>query len=317
MEYRRMGRSGLVVSVLGYGANNLGRRGTASEDFAGAQAVINTALDLGITYFDSANVYGKEPGLSEEILGRALGSRRSEAVIASKFGIARAGEAEYQARGSRRYMIEALEESLRRLGTDYIDLYYYHTPDPQTPLEETAEALNTAVQQGKIRYWGISNLAGWQTATIAQYAAAGTLVATQNHYNLIDRRAEQEILPAAAHYGIGVVPYFPLAAGLLTGKYTDQSDPNGRLQPGNPKLAAADMEQLRRYQHWCAQRQYDQAQVAIAWLTHRQPVCSVIAGATRPEQLIANARAVDLVLSEAELASLDEIFPPAQKVALF
>ncbi|QOQ39125.1 aldo/keto reductase [Trueperella pecoris] len=317
MEYRRMGNSGLVVSALGYGANNLGRQGTSSEDEKGATAVVNAALDAGITYFDSANVYGKRPGLSEELLGKALGSRRDEVVIATKFGMPLKGESASVARGSRRYMLARLEDSLARLGTDYIDLYYYHSPDAHTPLEETVDALETAVDQGKIRYYAVSNMAGWQTAATAELASRGKLVATQNHYNLIDRRAEQEIVPASRHYGLGLVPYFPLAAGLLTGKYTDGVPEGGRLKDGDPKLKAADMVQLRAYRDFCQQRGFKQADVAIAWLAHQEPVASIIAGATKPEQIQSNAKALELELNQDDRAALDEIFPPAQKVALF
>ncbi|MDP9832086.1 aldo/keto reductase [Trueperella abortisuis] len=317
MECRRMGESGLTVSVLGYGANNLGRAGTMSEDEKGAAAVVNAALEAGITYFDSANVYGKRTGLSEKLLGKALGARREEVVIATKFGMRLKEDSPVSARGSRGYMLSCLEDSLRRLDTDYIDLYYYHSPDPRTPLEETVDALESAVDQGKIRYYAVSNMAGWQTAATAQLASRGKLVATQNHYNLIDRRAEQEILPAARYYGLGVVPYFPLAAGLLTGKYTDAVPEGGRLKAGDPKLEAADMDQLRRYRGFCEERGFAQADLAIAWLAHQDPVASIIAGATRPEQIASNAKAVDIELDDADLAALDEIFPPAGKVALF
>ncbi|VEI12719.1 aldo/keto reductase [Trueperella bialowiezensis] len=317
MEYRRLGNSGLVVSVLGYGANNLGRAGSRSADQAGANAVVNAALDLGITYFDSADVYGSYYGQSEELLGAALGNRRDEAVIATKFGMPKTKPGEKVAKGSRKYMMASLEGSLRRLGTDYVDLYYYHSPDPLTPLAETVDALETAVEQGKIRYYAVSNMAGWQTAATAELASMGRLVGTQNHYNLMDRRAELEILPAARHYGLGVIPYFPLAAGLLTGKYTDGHPGEGRLKVGDVKIAAADMNQLRAYRDFCAERGFDQARVAIAWLASQEPVASVIAGATTPAQLESNAQAVSVRLSDDDLARLDEIFPAPEPAALF
>lgn len=317
MLYRQLGNSDLTVSLLGYGANNLGREGTASETCEGATAVVHTALDLGITYFDSADIYGHEDGLSEQFLGQALGDRREEAVIATKFGLPKANAPENEARGSRRYIEKAVEQSLKNLGSDYIDLYYYHSPDPLTPLAETIETLEDLVRAGKIRYYGISNMCGWQTAEIAHLATPGHFVATQNHYNLIDRQAEQEILPASRHYGIGVVPYFPLAAGLLTGKYNDGVPEDARLKEGNPKLAAADFDQLRAYSAFCAERDLNEAQVAIAWLAHQKPVASIIAGATKPEQLEANAAAVDLTLNDEDLRALDCVFPPAKKVAPF
>lgn len=317
MEYRRLGNSGLVVSLLGYGANNLGRAGTTTENQSGADAIVGAALDAGITYFDSADVYGAQYGMSERLLGQALGARRDEAVIATKFGMPRSTPGDPIARGSRAYAMTALEGSLERLGTDYVDLYYYHSPDSLTPLEETVDVLETAVDQGKVRYYAISNMAGWQTAATAELATTGRLVGTQSHYNLIDRRAELEILPAARHYGLGVIPYFPLAAGLLTGKYTDANPGDGRLKDGDPKIETADMNQLRTYRDFCNERGLDQAQVAIAWLAHQDPVASIIAGATKPEQIESNAKAVDIKLSDDDLAALDEIFPPADKVALF
>lgn len=317
MLYRQLGNSDLTVSLLGYGANNLGREDTASETLEGTVAVVNKALELGITYFDSADIYGREDGLSEQFLGRALGDRREEAVIATKFGLPKANAPENEARGSRRYIEKAVEQSLKNLGSDYIDLYYYHSPDPLTPLAETIETLEDLVRAGKIRYYGISNMCGWQTAEVAHLATPGHFVATQNHYNLIDRQAEQEILPASRHYGIGVVPYFPLAAGLLTGKYNDGVPEDARLKEGNPKLAAADFDQLRAYSAFCAERDLNEAQVAIAWLAHQKPVASIIAGATKPEQLEVNAAAVDLTLNDEDLRALDCVFPPAKKVAPF
>lgn len=317
MLYRQLGNSDLTVSLLGYGANNLGREGTASETLEGTTAVVNKALELGITYFDSADIYGREDGLSERLLGQALGDRREEAVIATKFGLPKTNAPENEARGSRGYIERAVEQSLKNLGSDYIDLYYYHSPDPHTPISETVAALEDLVEAGKIRYYGISNMSGWQTAEVAHLATPGHFVATQNHYNLIDRQAEQEILPASRHYGIGVVPYFPLAAGLLTGKYNDGIPSDGRLKEGNPKLDSANFDQLREFSAFCAARNLNEVQVAIAWLAHQTPVASIIAGATKPEQLEANAAAVDLELNEEDLRALDDIFPPAQKVAPF
>lgn len=317
MKYRRLGDSDLSVSVLGYGANNLGRKGSASEDVVGAKKVVDAALDVGVTYFDTANVYGYEPGLSESLLGKALGDCRDDVVIATKFGLPVAGEPKELARGSRRYIVEQCEASLQRLGTDWIDLYYYHSPDPLTPVSETINALDDLVDQGKIRYYGVSNTAGWQLADVWHHSCPQHFVATQNNYNLLDRRAEQEIVPAAQHFGLGLVPYYPLAAGILTGKYTQGVPRDARLKPGDPKLAAANIEDLRAYQEFCSQRNMKQASVAIAWLAAQAPVASIIAGATRPEQIYANAQAVELELSVADLAALDEIFPRPEKVALF
>lgn len=317
MKYRRLGDSGLRVSVLGYGANNLGRKSSASEDISGAKKVVDAALDVGVSYFDTANVYGHEPGLSERLLGQALGKRRGNVVIATKFGLPITGEPKDLARGSRRYIMRQCEASLSRLDTDWIDLYYYHSPDPLTPIDETIDALDTLVDQGKIRYYGVSNTTGWQLADAWHHSRPGRLVATQNHYNLLDRRAEQEIVPAAQHFGIGLVPYYPLAAGILTGKYNNGIPRDARLKPGDPKLAAVNIEVLHAYQDFCSQRDVQQASVAIAWLASRSPVASIIAGATRPEQIRANAQAVELELSVDDLAALDKIFPRPEKVALF
>lgn len=317
MKYTRLGQSGLIVSVLGYGANNLGRKGAASETQEGAERVIDAAISAGITYFDTADVYGQRPGLSEEILGKAIAGRRDELVIGTKFGSPNIYPQLQRARGSRLHALYACEQSLRRLNTDYIDIYYHHTPDPLTPMEETVDALETLVQQGKIRYYAVSNTTGWQLAEIANLATRGRFIATQNNYNLIDRRAEQEIVPAAKYYGLGVVPYYPLAAGLLTGKYTDTHNADGRLKPGHPTLENANMAQLRAYATWCEERDLKQADVAIAWLAAQEPVAPIIAGATRAEQIESNAQAIMLELSDEDLASLEDIFPAPGKVALF
>ena len=236
MRHTRLGRSGLTVSVIGLGCNNLGRPGTATLEQAGTDAVVHAALDAGITFFDVADIYGAEPGLSEERLGRALGARRDEVVIGTKFGMDMGGVAgdDGGARGSRRYIVRAVEDSLRRLGTDWIDLYQFHTPDPATPIEETLRALDDLVRAGKVRYVGHSNRAGWQIAQaeyVARELGVERFVSAQNHYNLLDRRAELEVVPAAAEFGLGVLPYFPLANGLLTGKYRRATPPRARACP--------------------------------------------------------------------------------------
>lgn len=324
MEHRRLGRSGLNVSVVGLGCNNLGRPGTATEDQKGTDAVVHAALDAGVTLFDVADVYGAEPGLSEERLGKALGSRREEAVVATKFGmdVRGANGPDFDARGSRRYIIQSVEASLKRLGTDRIDLYQYHTPDASTPVEETLDALDTLVQQGKVLYIGHSNRSGWQIADAEHQARArGTarFISSQSHFNLLDRRAELEVLPAARAYGMGVLPYFPLASGLLTGKYSQGKAPEGsRLANSTkPTLQNADWDQLQAFGEFAAQRDLTELQVAFSWLAAQEPVASVIAGATRPEQVQQNAEAVCWVPDADDLARLDEIFPPAERVALF
>lgn len=324
MQTRRVGHSGLTVSVIGLGCNNLGRAGTATESQAGTDAVVKAAIEHGITFFDVADMYGATPGLSEERLGRALGAERDKIVLGTKFGMDMDGTngPDFGARGSRAYIVRAVEASLRRLGTDWIDLYQFHTPDPQTPIDETLAALDDLVRAGKVRYIGHSNRCGWQIAQ-AEYVARelGTerFVSAQNHYNLLDRRAEQEVVPAAEEFGLGVFPYFPLANGLLTGKYSDGTAPEGsRLSHVRQNLVEdADREQLAAFGAFARERDLTEVQVALGWLAAQGPVASVIAGATRPEQIEQNVRAADWEPTEEDLAALDEIFPKVPKVALF
>ncbi|MCT1760257.1 aldo/keto reductase [Micrococcus luteus] len=324
MRHTRLGRSGLTVSVVGLGCNNLGRPGTATLEQAGTDAVVHAALDAGITFFDVADIYGAEPGLSEERLGRALGARRDEVVIGTKFGMDMGGVAgdDGGARGSRRYIVRAVEDSLRRLGTDWIDLYQFHTPDPATPIEETLRALDDLVRAGKVRYVGHSNRAGWQIAQAAYVArelGVERFVSAQNHYNLLDRRAELEVVPAAAEFGLGVLPYFPLANGLLTGKYSQGDAPEGsRLSHVRQHMVAdADLEQLAAFGRFARERGITEVQAAIGWLAAQGPVSSVIAGATRAAQVGENAAAADWLATAEDLAELDALFPGPEKVALF
>lgn len=324
MQTRRVGNSGLTVSVIGLGCNNLGRAGTATESQAGTDAVVRAAIDHGITFFDVADMYGATPGLSEERLGKALGADRDKIVLGTKFGMDMDGAngPDFGARGSRAYIVRAVEASLRRLGTDWIDLYQFHTPDPQTPIDETLASLDDLVRAGKVRYIGHSNRCGWQIAQ-AEYVARelGTerFVSAQNHYNLLDRRAEQEVVPAAEEFGLGVFPYFPLANGLLTGKYSDGRAPAGsRLSHVRQNLVEdADREQLAAFGAFARERDLTEVQVALGWLAAQGPVASVIAGATRPEQIGQNVRAADWEPTQEDLAALDEIFPAVPRVALF
>ncbi|HXD27127.1 MAG TPA: aldo/keto reductase [Arthrobacter sp.] len=324
MEYRRLGRSGLTVSVVGLGCNNLGRSGTATESQQGTDAVVHAALDAGITLFDTADTYGREPGLSETRLGKALGGHRDEVIVATKFGMDAGGAngRDFGARGSRRYIMRAVEASLGRLGTDYIDLYQLHTPDPLTPIDETLAALDDLVASGKVRYIGHSNRAGWQIAEAEFTARSGgytRFISSQNHYNLLDRRAELEVLPASQAYGLGVLPYFPLANGLLTGKYSDGRAPEGsRLTHSRQNLLEkADFAQLAELGDFAAARGLTPVQVAFSWLAAQSPVSSVIAGATRVDQVRQNALAASWAPGAEDLAELDRIFPREPKVALF
>jgi aryl-alcohol dehydrogenase-like predicted oxidoreductase len=229
---------------------------------------------------------------------------------------------DFGARGSRRYIVRAAEASLRRLGTDWIDLYQFHTPDPLTPIEETLSALDDLVRAGKVRYIGHSNRAGWQIAE-AEFTARmhgfTRFVSSQNHYNLLDRRAELEVTPAAEAYGLGVLPYFPLANGLLTGKYKDGKAPEGsRLSHSRTNLLQdADWEQLGAFSKFAADRGLAEIEVAFSWLASRPSVGSVIAGATKPEQIRQNASSAGWKPSAEDLAALDGIFPATPKVALF
>jgi aryl-alcohol dehydrogenase-like predicted oxidoreductase len=312
MRYRRLGESGLVVSVVGIGCNNFGRK----VDADGTRAVVDAALEHGINFFDTADIYGSPHGESEVVLGQALKGRRDDVVVATKFGLDMSGAngPDWGARGSRRYVIQALEASLRRLGTDYIDLYQLHSPDPATPIEETLCALDDLVRAGKVRYLGNSNFAGWQIADAAWTARSGHLtpfVSAQNHYNLLARDAEKEVLPACARFGLGQLPYFPLASGLLTGKYQrDTPAPaDGRLaEPRYTTLYAdAPWDKVERLTAFGAVRGLSLLDVAIGGLAGQPTVASVIAGATRPEQVAANAATARWIPTEADLAELDTL----------
>ncbi|MBO9123737.1 MULTISPECIES: aldo/keto reductase [unclassified Rhizobium] len=324
MNYRQLGRSGLTVSNVGLGCSNLGRPNTASDSEVGSQAVVHAALDAGITFFDVADTYGTPPGLSEELLGKALKGYREEVVIATKFGMDTEGAngRDFGVRGSRRYIRRAVEASLRRLGTDHIDLYQLHTPDRTTPIEETIAALDDLVRAGKILYIGHSNMAGWQIAQaeyIARELGTSRFVASQNHYNLLDRRAELEVVPAAIEFGLGVLPYYPLHSGLLTGKYSSGRAPEGsRLSHFRQEdFNNANFEQLAAFGSFAKERGLTEIQVAFSWLASRPSVASVIAGATRPEQVAQNATAAGHLFSPDDIAELDKIFPRCHRSHCF
>ncbi len=310
MEYGSLGRSGLQVSAIGLGCNNFGRR----VDEQGTRAVVDASLDQGITLFDTADMYGPG-GLSEEYLGKALQGRRQEVLIATKFAGPMA-EGSLHRGASRRYIFEAVEASLRRLGTDFIDLYQIHFPDAQTPLEETMRALDDLVRQGKVRYLGCSNFAGWQLVE-AQWIARGEnragFISAQNLYNLLDRRIERELVPACNARGVGILPYFPLASGFLTGKYRRGQDaPAGsRLSAAGPMadryLTEANFDQLLALEAFASERGHSMLELAIGWLASQPHVSSVIAGATTPAQVEQNVRAGDWQLSQEDLAAVDQL----------
>ena len=310
MTYRQLGRSGLTVSTVGLGCNALGAT-IVPED---VPAVIDAALDTGITFFDTADVYGSAPGQSEELLGKALAGRRDDVVVATKFGMDMRGAngPDWGVRGSRRYIRTAIEESLRRLGTDHVDLYQIHAYDEVTPLEETLAALHELVTEGKVRYLGSSNFTGWQIVDADWLARTGggtPLISAQNAYSLLERRVEAEVIPAAEHVGAGLLPYFPLASGLLTGKYRRGAPaPDGtRLSRRPDRLEAADFDAIEAVGAFADERGVGMAAVAIGYLAAQQVVGSVICGASRAEQVRSNASALQWQPTDADLAELDEL----------
>jgi aryl-alcohol dehydrogenase-like predicted oxidoreductase len=310
MRYRRLGTSGLVVSVVGLGCNNFGRK----VDADGTRAVVAAALDHGINFFDTADIYGTPHGASEELLGAALKGRRDEVIVASKFGndMAGANGPDWGARGSRRYILRAVEATLRRLGTDYLDLYQLHQPDPDTPIGETLSTLDDLVRAGKVRYLGNSNFAGWQIADAAWTAKSAHLtpfVSAQNQYSLLVRDVEAEVIPACQRYGLGMLPFFPLGSGLLTGKYRrGEAPPPGTRLAGEryaDRLASAPWDKVEALESYGKARGLSLLDVAIGGLAAKPAVASVIAGATTPEQVAANVAAARWVPTLEDLAELD------------
>ncbi|HLS62764.1 MAG TPA: aldo/keto reductase [Ruania sp.] len=308
MTYRQLGASGLTVSTVGLGCNALGAT-VADRDVPG---LVNAALEAGITFFDTADTYSR--GRSEQLLGRALGAHRDDVVIATKFGMDTDGlnGPDWGVRGSRRYIRKAVEGSLRRLGTDYIDLYQMHAPDLRTPIEETLAALHELVAEGKVRYIGSSNFTGWQVVDADWTARTGPLtpmISAQNQYNLLNRDAEAELLPAVEHVGAGLLPFYPLASGLLTGKYRRGQDaPAGtRLENRPERLAAADFDTIEALQDFASERDLTLLQVAVGWLAAQPAVASVISGASKPEQVQANVAAAAWEPSAEDLVVLDEL----------
>jgi aryl-alcohol dehydrogenase-like predicted oxidoreductase len=307
MRYRQLGTSGLTVSVVGLGCNNFGNR----CDLEQTRAVVDAALEQGVTLLDTADTYGGGGG-SETFLGQILEDRRDRVVLATKFGSPMGG-LEEEARGSRRYIRRAVEASLRRLQTDYIDLYQHHRPDPKTPLEETVAALDELVTEGKIRYAGSSNYAGFRIADadwIALQQHRSRLISAQNHYSLLERGVEQEVLPACEAHGVGMLPFYPLANGLLTGKYRRDGAPErGRLVGRADWLTAEAFDKVEALEKYAAERDIALLDVAIGGLAAQPAVASVIAGATRPEQVLANVKAAEWEPSPDDLAALDAVIP--------
>jgi aryl-alcohol dehydrogenase-like predicted oxidoreductase len=289
--------------VIGLGCNNFGMR----IDQAQTRMVVDAALDCGVNFFDTADIYGAAK--SEVFLGEALKGKRDKAVLATKFANPM-GEGEYLRGGARRYIVKAVEDSLKRLHTDHIDLYQMHVPDPDTPIEETLRALDDLVRAGKVLYVGNSNFAGWQIADadwISRNNGLERFVSAQNNFSLLERGVEREVLPACERFGLGLLPYFPLASGFLTGKYQRGEPPRQgtRLAAWGKRGAAAlsdrNFDRLEALEHWAMQRGRRILDLAFAWLLGHRVVSSVIAGATTPEQVEANARCAEWILTPAEV----------------
>lgn len=312
MDYRRLGDSGLVVSALGVGCNSFGARTSAEE----VGRIVDAAAEHGVTFFDTADSYSR--GESERLLGQALRGRRQDFVIATKFGMDMGGVngPDFGARGSRRYVRRAVEASLRRLDTDFIDLLQFHTPDRGTPLEETLDVLDELVAEGKVLHIGSSNRMAWEVVHadwIARDRGTQRFISAQNEYSLYNRAAETELVPACQAMGIGILPYFPLAYGLLTGKYRrGEPAPEGsRLAAGNQadRLAGADFDKVEALQAYADDRGISLLSVALGGLAAQPAVGSVISGVSRPEQIASNVEALSWTPSAEDLAALDEVAP--------
>jgi aryl-alcohol dehydrogenase-like predicted oxidoreductase len=317
MEYRMLGKFGLKVSEIGLGGNNFGGLVGERESIS----VIHHALDLGINFIDTADIYsmGAKPGRSEEFVGKAVKDRRSEVILATKFGAAM-GEGPNERGASRYHIIKAIEASLKRLNTDYIDLYYIHMPDPITPIEETLRTMDGLVHAGKVRYIGCCNFSGWQLCEALWTSRLNNLesfVVEQSNYNIIERSVEAELIPCCQAYNIGFVAFRPLAEGFLTGKYQ-----RGKPIPAGTRLEApafrplagqllteANFDKLEKLQTFARERGHSVGELAIAWLLSRPFLSSVIAAATKPEQVSANVTAASWKLTAPELAEVDQLCP--------
>ena len=310
MELRNLGRSGLRVSLVGLGCNNFGMRLDANQ----TADVVNAALDAGITLFDTADMYGSR-GDSERFLGKALGAKRSEIVLASKFGMAMDDEG-VKIGAARRYIMQAVEDSLSRLGTDWIDLYQLHQFDPLTPIDETLRALDDLIRDGKVRYVGSSNLPAWRSTEaefIARELGTNKFISCQEEWNVLNRAIEQDVVPMMETYGLGMLPYFPLASGLLTGKYKKDSMPEGARLTDMPRFAnrgyvtEANFAKVERLENFANQRGHSVLELAFSWLAAQKVTGSVIAGATKPEQIKSNVAAANWKMTAEELAEIDEL----------
>ena len=302
MEYRSLGNSGLRVSVAGLGCNNFGMR----VDYDRTVEVLNAAIDAGVNFFDTARMYGG--GKSEEFMGEALKGKRDQVILATKFG---GPTKPHDATGSRQHLLRSVETSLRALQTDYIDLFQLHFPDPQTPIEETLSAMDTLVQQGKVRYIGCSNFTGWMIADahwLAKTRGYERFVTVQNEWSLLTRGVENEVKAACEHFGASILPYFPLASGFLTGKVK-----RGQQAPEGSRLANAyfassmtdaNFDRVEKLEAWADAHGRSMTEVALSWLASQPVVGSVIAGATSAEQVQANAAATKTDLTTDEVAEI-------------
>jgi aryl-alcohol dehydrogenase-like predicted oxidoreductase len=310
MELRNLGCSGLRVSLVGLGCNNFGMRLDANQ----TADVVNAALDAGITLFDTADMYGGR-GDSERFLGEALGTKRSEIVLASKFGMAMDDEG-IKIGAARRYIMQAVEDSLSRLGTDWIDLYQLHQFDPLTPIDETLRALDDLIRDGKVRYVGSSNLPAWRSTEaefIARELGTNKFISCQEEWNVLNRAIERDVVPMMEAYGLGMLPYFPLASGLLTGKYKKDSMPEGARLTDMPRFANRgyvtdeNFAKVGKLEAFAAERGHSLLELAFSWLAAQKVTGSVIAGATKPEQIQSNVAAASWKITADDLARIDEI----------
>lgn len=294
----------MTVSAVGLGCNNFGRRCDAAE----TRAVVEAALDAGVTLFDTADSYGIEPGTSEEYLGRALGARRKDAVIATKFG--------FSGGAAPAHVLASAEASLKRLGTDHIDLYQLHRPDPATPIADTLQALDDLVRQGKVRFVGCSNFSGAQLSealSMARDHGLASFVTAQNQYSLVNRAIERDLVPVCAERNVGILPFYPLANGLLTGKYRRDEPPpaDTRLAEDSARArrarSAADFDLLERLEAFAGDRGRSLLDLAMSWTAARPAVASVISGARTPDQVRQNVAAAAWALSDADMAEIDRL----------
>lgn len=319
MPLRSLGRSDLLVSAVGLGCNNFGRPGSATEEQSGTSRVLHAASDYGITFLDTAEMYGYSHGRSETMMGVALAGRRDRFVLASKFGNAEAKNPELLdvPHGSRRYIRASVEGSLRRLRTDHLDLYQMHTPDPETPIDETLAALHELIDDGLVRFIGHSNFSAAQLLEAETAATAGEhprFISTQNEYSLLVRNADSELIPAAVESGVGLLPYYPLYNGLLTGKFSREGGPaDTRIMRQRPHLVdEAPWNSLERFAALVHERGIGMLEATIGWLLSRPAMGSVIAGATTVAQIAQNAAAATAWQPTADdIALIDEVFPPA------